>query len=80
MIDPAAGTQNPALADPKVRAAYLEELESEEDNIGRPGSVDEVARVVVSRFCFPVSVAVIRFCSRGNNHTMYVIHAVLVLV
>ena len=30
----------------QVRAAYLQELNSEEGNIGRPGTVDEVARVV----------------------------------
>eukprot|EP01050_Picozoa_sp_SAG11_P020775 SAG11_NODE_3566_length_2367_cov_3.410935_3_plen_302_part_00 len=40
------GTQNPRFADPKARIAYLKQLESEEGDIGRPGTVDEVARVV----------------------------------
>lgn len=40
------GTQNPVFKDPKVRAAFLRRLEDERDNLGRPGSVDEVARVV----------------------------------
>jgi 3-oxoacyl-[acyl-carrier protein] reductase len=40
------GTQNPAFADPKVREAFLAELASEKDAIGRPGNVEEVAKVV----------------------------------
>ena len=40
------GTQNPVFKDPEVRERYLAELEAEEGSLGRPGTVDEVARVV----------------------------------
>lgn len=40
------GSQNAALKDPNVRAAYIQQLEDESDCIGRPGAIDEVARVV----------------------------------
>ena len=40
------GTQHPAFKDERVRARYLQQLEREEGTLGRPGSVDEVARVV----------------------------------
>mmetsp|Transcript_35239 Transcript_35239/g.109755 ORF Transcript_35239/g.109755 Transcript_35239/m.109755 type:complete len:287 (-) Transcript_35239:53-913(-) len=40
------GTQNPAFKDPKVRASFIRHLEEEKGTIGRPGTVDEVARVV----------------------------------
>ena len=40
------GTQGAAFQNEKFRERFLKQMEEEEDNIGRPGSVDEVARVV----------------------------------
>jgi NAD(P)-dependent dehydrogenase (short-subunit alcohol dehydrogenase family) len=40
------GTQGAAFKDPQFRERFLAQMDKEENNIGRPGSVDEVARVV----------------------------------
>eukprot|EP00747_Dinoflagellata_sp_TGD_P213538 gnl/TRDRNA2_/TRDRNA2_86470_c0_seq1.p1 gnl/TRDRNA2_/TRDRNA2_86470_c0~~gnl/TRDRNA2_/TRDRNA2_86470_c0_seq1.p1 ORF type:complete len:288 (-),score=58.03 gnl/TRDRNA2_/TRDRNA2_86470_c0_seq1:61-924(-) len=40
------GTQNPAFKDPAVRKHFLKIMDEERGTIGRPGNLDEVARVV----------------------------------
>ena len=40
------GTQGAAFQNKEFRERFIKEMEEEEDNIGRPGSVNEVARTV----------------------------------